>query len=190
MATEQQSGDSLEWADLDAAIPGWLRRRGDPDWDDCRRTFNGTIDRQPAAIAYPATPSEVSVAVRHARSAGLPIAIRGGGHAVSGHGVADGALVIALSRMRSVDVDPRRRVARVGGGALWEDVDPATQAHGLAVPGGTFGDTGVGGLTLGGGLGWLMGIAGLTCDNLIGAELVTADGKIVNAGPDGDPELL
>jgi FAD/FMN-containing dehydrogenase len=190
MTTDQVSDDALSWATLEAAVPGGLRRRGDPGWDDARQSFNGTIDRHPTAIVSCATAAEVVVAVRHARDAGLPIAIRGGGHSVAGHSVAEGALVVSLDRMRRVDVDPARRIGRVGGGALWDDVDPATQAHGLAVPGGTFGDTGVGGLTLGGGLGWLLGLAGLTCDNLVRAELVTADGSIVEAGPDGDLELL
>jgi FAD/FMN-containing dehydrogenase len=190
MTTGRLSGDQLRWAALEAAVPGGLRRRGDIGWDDSRRTFNGTIDRHPAAVVSCASAADVAFAVRHASDAGLPIAIRGGGHSVAGHSVADDALVVSLDRMRSVEVDPARRIARVGGGALWEDVDPATQAHGLAVPGGTFGDTGVGGLTLGGGLGWLLGIAGLTCDNLVAAEMVTAAGEIVVAGPDGDPELL
>jgi FAD/FMN-containing dehydrogenase len=190
MTTEQLSDDPVRWAALDAAVPGGLRRRGHPEWDDARRSFNGTIDRHPAAIVSCASATDVASAVRHARDVGLPIAIRGGGHSVAGHCVADDALVVSLDRMREVEVDPVGRIARVGGGALWEDVDPATQAHGLAVPGGTFGDTGVGGLTLGGGLGWLLGIAGLTCDNLISAEMVTAAGEIVEAGPEGDPELL
>ena len=119
-----------------------------------------------------------------------PIAVRGGGHSVAGHGIADGAVVVSLTGMRHVEVDPVRRIAHAGGGALWEDVDAATIAHGLAVPGGTFIDTGIGGLTLGGGIGWLMPVAGLTCDNLIEAEVVTADGSVVIAGPDGDPDLL
>lgn len=190
MTIEQLSDDPARWAALETAIPGGLRRRGHPEWDESRRTFNGTIDRHPAAIVSCASAADVAAAVRHARDAGLPIAIRGGGHSVAGHAIPDGALVVSLDRMRQVEVDPVRRIARVGGGALWEDVDPATQAHGLAVPGGTFGDTGVGGLTLGGGLGWLLGIAGLTCDNLLSAEVVTADGAIVEAGPNGDPELL
>jgi FAD/FMN-containing dehydrogenase len=167
-----------------------LVRAGDVGWDDARRSFNGTIDRQPTCILSCATTIDVVGAVQYARSLGLPIAVRGGGHSVAGHSVADGAVVISLDRMRDVTVDAEARIAHVGGGALWEDVDPATQAVGLAVPGGTFGDTGVGGLTLGGGLGWLMGVAGLTCDNLLSAEVVTADGSIVTAGPDGDPELL
>ena len=167
-----------------------LIRPNDDGWDQARLSFNGTIDRQPTCILSCASTPDVVGAVRYARALGLPVAIRGGGHSVAGHAIADGAVVVSLDRMRGVTVDAERRIAHVEGGALWEDVDPATQAVGLAVPGGTFGDTGVGGLTLGGGLGWLMGIAGLTCDNLISAEVVTADGSIVTAGPEGDPELL
>jgi FAD/FMN-containing dehydrogenase len=162
----------------------------DARYDEARTTFNGTIDRRPAAIAWPGSSSDVAAAVRWGRDAGLPIAVRGGGHSVAGHAVADGALVIDLRLMRDVVVDPARRRAIAGGGALWEDVDRATTAHGLATPGGTFGDTGIGGLTLGGGLGFLLGTAGLTCDNLVRAEVVTGDGSIVVAGEDGDPELL
>jgi FAD/FMN-containing dehydrogenase len=171
-------------------LPARMLRRGDSGWDAARQVFNGTIDRHPAAIVSCGEASEVVAAIRHARSVGLPIAIRGGGHSVAGHSSAEGAVVVSLDRMRGVEVDPDRRIARVGGGALWLDVDPATQAHGLAVPGGTFVDTGVGGLTLGGGLGWLLGTLGLTCDNLVSAEVVTADGRIVTAGAEGDPELL
>ena len=162
----------------------------DARYDEARTTFNGTIDRRPAAIAWPRSSSDVAAAVRWAGAAGLPIAVRGGGHSVAGHAVADGALVIDLRLMRDVTVDPARRRAIAGGGALWEDVDRATTEHGLATPGGTFGDTGIGGLTLGGGLGFLLGTAGLTCDNLVRAEVVTGDGSIVVAGEDGDPELL
>jgi FAD/FMN-containing dehydrogenase len=190
MTIERLSDDPTHWAALDAAIPGGLRRRGDVGWDESRQSFNATIDRHPAAIVSCSSTADVAIAIRHAREAGLSIAIRGGGHSVAGHAIPDGSLVISLDRMRHVDVDPAARIARVGGGALWEDVDPATQAHGLAIPGGTFGDTGVGGLTLGGGLGWLLGVAGLTCDNLVSAEVVTAEGEIVEAGPNGDPELL
>jgi FAD/FMN-containing dehydrogenase len=159
-------------------------------YDAARQTFNGTIDRRPAVIVGCRTTDDVVVAVHAARAAGLPIAVRGGGHGVAGHAMADGALVVDLREMRSVVVDPERRRALAGGGALWEDVDGATVPHGLATTGGTFGDTGIGGLTLTGGLGFLMGTAGLTCDNLMRAVVVTADGNVVVAGHDGDPELL
>jgi FAD/FMN-containing dehydrogenase len=162
----------------------------DPAYDQARRTFNGTIDRRPALIARPEGTAAVQEAISLAIDRGLPVSVRGGGHSVAGHSVADGALMIDLSRMRGVTVDPDRRRARVGGGALWEDVDSRALEHDMAVPGGTFADTGVAGLALGGGLGWLLGTTGLTCDNLIGAEVVTADGEIATAGSDGDADLL
>jgi FAD/FMN-containing dehydrogenase len=162
----------------------------DEGYDTGRISFNGILDRRPAAILSCGTTDDVVAAVRGARAARLPIAIRGGGHSVAGHSIPDGAIVVSLDRMRNVDVDPERRLAHAGGGALWDDIDAAAFAHGLAVPGGTFGDTGIGGLTLGGGLGWLMPVAGLTCDNLVEAEVVTADGNVVIAGAEGDPELL
>ena len=177
------------WAGLER-IAGMVLRPEDHGYDAARQTFNGTIDRRPAVIVGCHSTDDVVAAVRAARAAGLPIAVRGGGHGVAGHAMADGALVVDLREMRSVVVDPVRRRAQVGGGALWEDVDGATVPHGLATTGGTFGDTGVGGLTLTGGLGFLMGTAGLTCDNLMRAVVVTADGNVVVAGQDGDPELL
>jgi FAD/FMN-containing dehydrogenase len=161
-----------------------------PAYDEHRRSFNGALDRRPAVIVPCTTTGEVVAAVRAARAAALPIAVRGGAHSVAGHGFADGALVVSLAAMREIRVDPDARIAHAGGGAQWNDIDAAAFAHGLAVPGGTFGDTGIGGLTLGGGIGWLMPVAGLTCDNLIEAEVVTADGSVVIAGPDHDRELL
>jgi FAD/FMN-containing dehydrogenase len=171
-------------------ITGAVMRPGHEHYDAARQTFNGTIDRRPAVIVTCRSTDDVVAAVGAARAAGLPIAVRGGGHGVAGHAVADGALVVDLREMRSVTVDVEGRRARAGGGALWEDVDGATTSHGMATTGGTFGDTGIGGLTLTGGLGFLMGTAGLTCDNLMRAVVVTADGDVVVAGPDGDPELL
>ena len=171
-------------------LPAGAMLPGDDGYDAGRISFNGLLDRRPAAIVSCASTDDVVAAVRSARAAGLPIAVRGGGHSVAGHSLPDDALVVSLDRMRRVDIDPEGRLAAAGGGALWEDVDSAAFAHGLAVPGGTFGDTGIGGLTLGGGLGWLMPIAGLTCDNLVEAEVVTADGRVVTAGATRDPELL
>jgi FAD/FMN-containing dehydrogenase len=175
---------------LRSAVSAEVILPDDPGYDEARATFNATIDRRPAAIVMPRSTQDISAAVRWARDARLPIAVRGGGHNVAGHAVADGALVVDLRSMRGVVVDPHRRRARVGGGALWEDVDLATTAEGLAMPGGTFGDTGVAGLTLSGGIGWLMGTSGLTCDTLVRAEVVTGDGSVVIAGEGGDPELL
>jgi FAD/FMN-containing dehydrogenase len=163
---------------------------GGPAYDEARHTFNGMIDKRPAIIVQCRSTADVVLAVLSARSLGLPIAVRGGGHSVAGHAVADGALVVDLRHMRRVDVDPERRRARAQGGAQWLDVDTATTAHGLATTGGTFVDTGIGGLTLTGGIGYLMGTGGFTCDTLVSAEVVTADGVVVRAGDGGDPELL
>ena len=176
--------------DLRAALSCEVILHADEAFDEARAIFNATIDRRPVAIVRPRSTDEVVAAVRWARDAGVPIAVRGGGHNVAGHAVAEGSVVIDLRRCREIVVDPAGRRVSVGGGALWVDVDLATTAHGLAMTGGTFGDTGVGGLTLGGGLGFLMGTGGLTCDHLVRAEVVTADGSVVIAGEDGDPELL
>ena len=162
----------------------------DAGFDEARTIFNATIDRRPYAVVRPRSTEEVVAAVRWAREADLPIAVRGGGHNVAGHAAAEGSFVIDLRQCRDIVLDPVGRRVKVGGGALWVAVDLATTAHGLAMPGGTFGDTGVGGLTLGGGLGFLMGTGGLTCDNLVRAEVVTADGSVVSAGDGGDPDLL
>ena len=176
--------------DLRAALSCEVILRADVAFDEARAIFNATIDRRPVAIVRPRSTDEVVAAVRWARDAGVPIAVRGGGHNVAGHAVAEGSVVIDLRSCREIVVDTAGRRVSVGGGALWVDVDLATTAHGLAMTGGTFGDTGVGGLTLGGGLGFLMGTGGLTCDHLVRAEVVTADGSVVIAGEDGDPELL
>jgi FAD/FMN-containing dehydrogenase len=175
---------------LRQSLDGWVTVPGDGDYDVERMTFNATVERRPAAIVRARSTGDVVTAVLAANELDLPLAVRGGGHNVAGHSVADGALVVDLRDMRTVSVDPARRIARVAGGAQWDDVDAAAWAHRLTVVGGTFGDTGVAGLTLGGGIGWLMGTQGLTCDNLLRAELVTADGRRVVAGDDGDPALL
>ncbi len=175
---------------LERSIAGRVIRPRDADFDDARQTFNATVRRRPAAIVQPEDTASVAVVVRAAIAAGLPISVRGGGHSVAGHAVADDAVCVDLRRMRGVSVYPETRRATVQGGAVWEDVDRATMPHDLATTGGTFWDTGVGGLTLSGGLGYLMGSSGLTCDNLLRATVVTAAGEIVEAGPGGDPELL
>lgn len=176
--------------ELNRLVEGSVIAPSDSDYDDARRTFNGMIDRRPLAIVRPTGTRDVASAVRWASGAGVPVAIRGGGHSVAGHAVADDALVIDLSQRRAVAVDPHSRVATAEGGCQWLDLDTATQAHGLAVVGGTFVDTGIAGLTLGGGIGYLMGTQGLTCDNLIGAELVMADGDVRQVDETTDPELL
>jgi FAD/FMN-containing dehydrogenase len=171
-------------------VHGRILRPGDPDYDDHRQSFNGMLDRRPAAIALVESVDDVVEALAMGRDQHLPIGVRGGGHSVAGHGIVAGGLVIDLRRMRRVEVDPTTRVARVQGGATWEDFDTAAQAHGLAVTGGTFVDTGVGGLSLGGGIGFLLGSHGLTCDNIVGAQLVTADGAIREVDAATDSDLL
>ena len=162
----------------------------DAGYDPARLTFNGMIDRRPELIARPLDVDDVIAAVTFAADADLPIAVRGGGHSVAGHCIGDGGLVVDLRLMRSVTVDPDGHVATCGGGALWEDLDPPCQRHGLATPGGTFGDTGVGGLTLGGGIGHLIGLHGLTLDNLLAATVVTASGEVLRASDDENDDLF
>ncbi|MEX2268590.1 MAG: FAD-binding oxidoreductase [Acidimicrobiia bacterium] len=174
-------------------IPGF---RGDVivpdhrDYDDARAVWNGAVDRHPRLIARGSGTADVAAAVRFARDRDLEIAVRGGGHNVAGTAVCDDGIVIDLSAMRAVSVDPAERTALVQGGALWGDVDHGTQAHGLATTGGIVGHTGVGGLTLGGGIGWLMRKHGLTVDNLVEAEVITAEGDIVRASTKEHPDLF
>jgi FAD/FMN-containing dehydrogenase len=160
------------------------------DYDSARAVWNGAIDRRPRLIARCSGPADVVAAVRCARDHDLEIAIRGGGHNVAGTAVCDGGIVIDLSAMRAVRVDPVGRRAWVQGGALWGDVDHETQAHGLATTGGIVSHTGVAGLTLGGGVGWLMRKHGLTIDNLLAAEIVTADADVLRASQDEHPDLF
>jgi FAD/FMN-containing dehydrogenase len=162
----------------------------DASYDRARLTFNGMIDRRPELIARPLDVDDVVAAVSFAGEADLPIAVRGGGHSVAGHCIGEGSLVADLRLMRSVVVDAKARTATCGGGALWEDFDPPCQRVGLATPGGTFGDTGVGGLTLGGGIGHLIGLHGLTLDNLLAATLVTVDGEVVRASQSENTDLF
>ena len=161
-----------------------------PDYDTARALWNGAIDRRPRLIARCIGASDVVAAVRFARDHDLEIAIRGGGHNVAGTAVCDHGIVIDLSAMRAVRVDPASRIAWVQGGALWGDVDRETQAHHLATTGGIVSHTGVAGLTLGGGVGWLMRKHGLTVDNLLAADVVTADGKLLRASEDEHPDLF
>lgn len=160
------------------------------DYDQSRALWNGAIDRKPAVIAHCTTAGEVADAIRFARENGLVISVRGGGHNYAGHGACDGGMMIHLGAMNSVEVDAVARRATCGGGATWADVDAATQQHGLATPGGFISHTGVGGLTLGGGIGWLTKLAGLSCDNLVSAEVVTADSRIVRASQTDNPDLF
>jgi FAD/FMN-containing dehydrogenase len=169
---------------------GQVLAGGDAGYDEARSVWNGDIDRRPAVIARCSTAGDVAKAIGFARSEGLEIAVRGGGHNFAGTGVCEGGLMIDLSGMREVVVDAAARRARCAGGATWADLDGATQAFGLAVTGGFISHTGVGGLTLGGGMGWLTRKAGLSCDNLVSAEVVTADGRILTASAEENADLF
>jgi FAD/FMN-containing dehydrogenase len=174
-------------------IPGFrgdVMVPGDHDYDDARAVWNGAVDGRPRMIARCHGTADVAAAVRFARDRDLEIAVRGGGHNVAGIATCDGGIVIDLAAMREVTVDPAQRTAMVQGGALWGDVDHATQAHGLATTGGIVSHTGVGGLTLGGGIGWLMRKHGLAVDNLVQAEVVTAEGEILCASTTEHPDLF
>ncbi len=173
-----------------ATFGGQILTSGNPDYDSARSVWNGAIDRRPAAIARCTTAEQVADGVRFARANGLAIAVRGGGHSYAGHGVCDGGLMIHLGEMKGVAVDAAKRRAVCGGGATWADVDAATQQHGLATPGGFISHTGIGGLTLGGGIGWLTKKAGLACDNLVSAQVVTADGRLLRASSDENADLF
>lgn len=175
---------------LAAALHGDLITPLDPDYDTARTVWNGDIDRHPPLIARCVDAADVVAVVSFAAERGLPIAVRGGGHSVAGQALCDDGVVVDLSRMRAVRVDLRRRTAHVQGGALWQDVDRATQVHGLATTGGIVSETGVGGLVLGGGLGLLMRRCGLSVDNLVDADIVTADGRLRTVDATTDPELL
>lgn len=173
-----------------SALVGKLIRPSDPDYDSSRAIWNGMIDRRPALIARCVVPDDVRAAVDLAVSNQLPVSVRGGGHGVSGNAVCDGGLVIDLSLMTAVEVDAHRRTVTAQAGALLSDLDRAAQAFDLAVPAGTVSETGIAGLTLGGGLGWLMRKHGLTCDNLIGVDMVTADGELLHVDDETNPELM
>ncbi len=172
------------------AVEGEILTPDSTAFEDARSVWNAMIDKKPAIIVRCLSDKDVIAAVNYARAHDLPIAIKAGGHNVAGHAVCDGGLMIDLSLMRSVTVDAERRVASVEGGAIWRDVDTASQKYGLATPGGLISDTGVGGLTLSGGIGWLRAKHGLSIDNLIAADVVTADGNLVRASVDQNSDLL
>lgn len=191
--TNTQATADLEDAAIDelrAAIRGGVLTPEDPEYDDVRVVYNAMSDRHPALIARCLGPADVAAAVRFAREHDLLIAVRGGGHSVAGHSTCNGGVMIDLSLMRGVHIDPEARTARVGGGAIWKDVDREAQLFGLATPGGVVSETGVAGLTLGGGLGWLRRRHGLSCDNLLSVEIVTATGEVLRASNDEHPDLF
>src|SRR6478672_282118 len=175
---------------LQRALRGPVLVRDHPAYDVARTTFNAMTDRHPAVIACCAGSDDVAAAVAWAQNECLPAAIRGGGHSVAGHSVCDDGLVIDLRLLGGVQVDPESRRVRVGGGATWRSVDALSAAHRLAMPGGTYDTTGVAGLTLGGGIGHLMGLHGLTLDNLVSAEVVLADRSVVTASQTAEHELF
>ncbi len=175
---------------LRSMVSGQVITAADSDYDQARSVWNGAIDAHPAVIARCARASDVAAAVGFAQDTGLEISVRGGAHNFGGAAVGDDGLTVDLSTMSQVTVNPDARTARVGGGATMAQLDAATQAHGLAVPGGTVSHTGVAGLTLGGGFGWLTPQYGLSCDNLLSAQVVTAAGEVLRASPEQHPDLF
>jgi FAD/FMN-containing dehydrogenase len=176
--------------DLRARLRGVVLAPADAEYDEVRRIHNGMFLRRPALIARCLGTSDVVEAVRFARARDLELAVRGGGHSVAGKSVCEGGMMLDLSLMKGVHVDPAGRTVRAQAGVTWGDFNRETQLHGLATTGGVVSTTGIAGLTLGGGLGWLMGKHGLAADNLISAEVVTAGGEVLRASPDGDRDLF
>jgi FAD/FMN-containing dehydrogenase len=177
-------------AELAMLFRGPICAPGDPEYEECRAVENLAIDRRPGLIIRCSGEADVIDGVNLAREHGLLLAVRGGGHHVAGHGTVDGGLVLDMRDMHGVWVDPANKTVRVQGGATWGDVDREAQVFGLAVPGGVVSTTGVGGLTLGGGIGWLHRKWGLSCDNLISAQIVLASGDLVTASADEHPDLF
>ena len=175
---------------FDATFSGELIAPDHQDYDTARKLFNGAFDKRPALIARCTGPQDVKAALAYAREHDLVVAVRGGGHSIPGYSSCDGGIVIDTGPMKSVEIDVERRTGRFGAGLTWGEFDAATQEHGLAVTGGRITHTGVAGLTLGSGSGWLERTCGITCASLISAELVTADGRILRASADDNPELF
>ncbi|HVQ77831.1 MAG TPA: FAD-binding oxidoreductase, partial [Candidatus Binatia bacterium] len=173
-----------------AGVKGQVLRPGEDGYDAARQVWNGMIDKRPALVARCAAAEDVVAAVNLARDHGLLLAVRGGGHSASGTGVCDGGLLIDLSGMKAIRVDAAARTAQAEGGATWGDLDRETQAFGLATPGGVVSTTGIAGLTLGGGVGWLVRKYGLACDNLLSVDIVTADGRLRTASATEHPDLF
>ena len=182
--------DETEVNGLAARLEGEILTAEDPGYDEARAVWNGMIDRRPELIVRCAEAGDIFEAIAFARERGLEVAVRGAGHHIAGHSVCEGGLLIDLSPMKAVEVDPKRRTARVGAGATLADMDGATQAHGLATPLGVNSTTGIAGLTLGGGFGWLSRVHGLTVDNLAAADVITADGERLRASEDENSDLF
>ena len=180
----------LTQRDLSTLSSGEWIVAADSKYDAARAVWNGCIDRRPHAIVRCRSVSDVAETVKATVWLGVPLAVRGGGHGAPGFSTCDDGIVLDLGLMNNIEIDAGAKLARVGGGATWADLDRAAAVHGLATTGGMVSTTGVGGLTLGGGIGWLVRAFGLSCDNLVAADVVTADGEVVRAGPDGDEELL
>ena len=180
----------VDVAPLRGALSGSVLTASDSGYDECRKVFNAMHDKRPGVIARCANTADVVRAVDFARENGLPIAVRCGGHSVAGFSVCDEGLLIDLAGLDRIDVDPERRTARAGGGVLWGPFDAATQQHGLHTPGGRVTTTGIGGFTTGGGYGWTSSKYGLTCDNLISAEVVLADGRVLRASERENADLF
>ena len=176
--------------ELVPSFAGRLIQPSDPQFDEARRVHNGFVDKRPGVIARCLGAADVADALGLAKKLGLDVAIRGGGHNVGGRGTIDGGLLIDLSLMKGLHVDPKARTARAEGGTLWKEFNRASQLHGLATTGGVISSTGIAGLTLGGGLGWLMSKYGMALDNLLSADLVLADGRAVRAAGDENPDLF
>ncbi|MGO9508425.1 MAG: FAD-binding oxidoreductase [Mycobacterium sp.] len=175
------------------AVPGFTGDVVHPDsadYDSARQVFNGLVDKRPSVVLRCRSRADIVVAVRYAVSSGAEIAVRCSGHSVAGHATTDGGILIDLSLMRRVVVDPEHRIAVIEPGATWRDIDQVTASHGLACPGGVVSSTGVGGFTLGGGVGWLSRTYGLTCDNLTAAELVLPSGEVLFVSETQNPEVL
>ncbi len=184
------TSEPTTFATLRAQFRGALLRPGEEGYDEARRVWNGAVDRRPGLIARCAGADDVVTAVRYARRKGLTVSVKGGGHSISGLSVCDDGLMIDLSLMKAIAVDPSKQTATAAGGVLWGEFDRATQPYGLATTGGVISHTGLGGLTLGGGLGHLMRRCGLTIDNLLSVELVTADGELLHVDAESNPELF
>ncbi len=175
---------------LQSRLRGDLLLPEDPGYDQARRTYNALIDRRPSLVVRCASVADVRAGVDFAREEGLDLAVRGGNHNVTGFGTCEGGMVLDLGSLTGIEIDPVNRTARVEGGCLWREFDQAAHAFGLATPGGVNSTTGVGGLTLGGGIGYLTRKYGLSCDNVLSAEVVTADGGLLTVGPDEHPDLF